>query len=298
MSFKDFKNLGIGVGLRPKFTPLFLSDDSNLRPSSVDFVEVISENFMDWESTPIHRPLQNLINVRKNYPVILHGVSLSIGSCEGVNKKYLNRLDSLIHKIEPAYVSDHLCFTSAKGIHSHDLLPLPYTEESLRVVCDNILRTQDHLKQKILIENPSSYLSFNHSTLEESEFLSEVVKKTNCGLLLDLNNIYVSSINHGFSSKHYIDQIPANAVFQYHLAGHSQREGYLLDTHDSEVCDDVWDLYQYVLEKIGKRPVMIERDSNIPEWSELQVEILKCRSMTFSKKTVSEKKLKLEIEGK
>lgn len=267
-----FKDLGVGVGLRPQHYYEFL----NQKPKSVSWVEVISENYMDWTNNyKNERPFKVLESVRKNYPVVLHGVSLNIGSVDPINMAYLNSLKELINKINPAWVSDHLSWSGVFNENFHDLLPLPYTEEVLEHVANKILQVQDILGRRILMENPSTYLQFIQSEMSEVEFLNLLVKKADCGILLDINNVYVSSKNHNFNALDYLKAIPKERVCQIHLAGHTDKGTHLVDTHDAPICDDVWDLYRWSVGHFGNRSVMLERDDNIPEWDEVQNEVLK-----------------------
>jgi uncharacterized protein (UPF0276 family) len=240
----------------------------------VDFVEVISENFMVAGG----RPRDTLRRVREHYPVALHGVSLSVGSADGVDAAYLRQLRDLVDEIEPAVVSDHLCWTRSGGINSHDLLPLPYTEEALAVVTANLLTAQDALGRAMLIENPSSYIAFP-GELTEWEFLAELTRRTGCGLLLDVNNVFVSAANHGFDPLAYLTGIPAASVGQIHLAGHTRGTELLIDTHDQPVPHGVWALYARAVELCGAVPAMIERDDNIPELGELLAELALARDI-------------------
>ena len=241
----------------------------------VDFIEVISENFMIDGG----RPRETLRRVRAHYPVALHGVSMSIGSVDGPDRAYLARLRALVDEIEPAVVSDHLCWTRFGGINSHDLLPLPYTEEALAITCRAVLAAQEALGRTMLVENPSSYIAFP-GELSEWEFLAELVARTGCGLLLDVNNIYVSAANHHFAAADYLAGIPRHAVGQIHLAGHSQGQGLLIDTHDQPVPDGVWALYRAAVERFGAVPAMIERDDNIPALGELLGELDTARAIS------------------
>lgn len=259
-----------GLGLRSAHYADFLSGDVN-----VDFVEVISENFMIDGG----RPRDVLRRVRERHPVALHGVSMSIGSVDGLDREYLVRLRALVDEIEPLFVSDHLCWTRVAGFSSHDLLPLPYTEEALDLVCANIDIAQTALRRTMLIENPSSYLTFAESTLEEWEFLDAMCARTGCDLLLDVNNVYVSAMNHGFDPLVYIDGVPARRVRQIHLAGHSQGKQLLIDTHDQPVNAAVWSLYQRALRRVGPVATMIERDDKIPALTELLDELSVARSI-------------------
>ena len=255
--------IGHGLGLRtPHYTTIV-----DEKPA-VDWFEVISENFMVAGGNP-RRVLRA---VRENHPVVLHGVSLSIGSVDPLDPHYLDELARLAHEVEPAWISDHLCWTRVGGHQSHDLLPLPYTEEALAHVADRILRVQDKLKRQILIENVSSYVTFTQSTMTEWEFCAALVERADCGLLLDVNNVFVSAFNHGFDARDFIDGIPRGRVGQVHLAGHSDCGTHLLDTHDHAVCDGVWQLYRRVLERFGRVSTLVEWDDLIPPFAELQAE--------------------------
>ncbi len=259
MSFTR-KDLGHGIGLRlPHFEHLLH------HPAGVSWFEIISENFMMAGG----RPLAVLDKVRTEVPVVMHGVSLSIGASDPLNLDYLRNLKTLMDRIEPAYVSDHLCWGSAGGTYFHDLLPLPYTEEALAHVAGRITQVQEFLGRQILIENVSSYVSFRDSAMSEWEFLAAVAQKADCGILFDVNNIFVSSVNHGFDPLDYINGIPADRVGQFHLAGHSVFPIYRLDTHDAPVCDEVWALYQAAVTRFGKVPSLIEWDDKIPSFEEL-----------------------------
>lgn len=257
------KLAGFGLGMRRPHYRSFIDGSA-----PVDFIEVISENFM----IPGGKPLDTLMKTRRNYPLALHGVSMSIGSADGLGDDYLKELRRLADRIEPAVVSDHLCWTRIDGFNSHDLLPLPYTEEALDVVCRNIDRAQHALGRRMLFENPSSYIVFP-GAMTEWEFLTEMTRRTGCGLLLDVNNIHVSAVNHGFAAADYLAGIPMEAVGQIHLAGHVQGEHFLIDTHDQPVSQEVWTLYRAAMALAGPVPTMIERDDNIPELDELCAEL-------------------------
>jgi uncharacterized protein len=245
-----------GLGMRRPHYEAYLDGSA-----PVDFVEVISENFM----VDGGRPLVTLDRVREHYPVALHGVSMSVGSVAGLNDDYLRRLRALADRIEPMWVSDHLCWTGIDGINSHDLLPMPYTTEALEVVAANVAHAQDALGRPMLIENPSSYLTFASADMSEWDFLAELSRRTGCFLLLDVNNIYVSAINHGFDAHAYLRGIPADRVRQIHLAGHSEgRDGLLIDTHDEPVPIGVWSLFAEAMKMLGPVATMIERDDDIP----------------------------------
>jgi uncharacterized protein len=256
---------GFGLGLRKEHHADFLNA---VQP--VDFVEIISENFMACGG----RPLATLQAVRERHPLIMHGVSLSLGSAHGPSQDYLAELKALADRIDPLWVSDHLCWTGIHGHNSHDLLPLPYTEEALVRCCDNLRIAQDVLERPMLIENPSSYVSFPENTMSEWEFLAELTRRTGCYLLLDVNNIYVSSVNHSFDPIDFLNGIPGERVRQIHLAGHSQGpEGMLIDTHDAMVPDAVWQLYSQAIGRFGPVATMIERDDHIPPLDELLAEL-------------------------
>jgi hypothetical protein len=260
---QDFPRLGHGIGLRPPHYAAVIDQ----RPP-VDWFEVISENFMVAGGNP-RRVLRE---VRAHYPVVLHGVSLSLGSVDPLDEAYLDRLAALAAEIEPAWVSDHLCWSSFGGHTGHDLWPLPFTEESLAHVASRVSRVQERLGRRILVENVSSYLQFTSSALTEWQFLAELCARADCGLLLDVNNVYVSARNHGFSAEEFLNAIPPERVGQFHLAGHSDHGTHLLDTHDHPVCDPVWDLYRTAVARFGPVTTLIERDDHIPPLDELVAE--------------------------
>ena len=261
---------GYGLGLRREHYRDFLDTDV-----PVDFVEVISENFMVDGGQPLHI----LRQVRERHPVILHGVSMSIGSADGLDRDYLVRLRKLADAIDPLYVSDHLSWSRVAGFSSHDLLPVPYTDEALAMVCRNIDMAQDILGRAMLFENPSSYVAFDGATMDEWAFLAEMSKRTDCGLLLDVNNVHVSAMNHGFDAHAFLRGIPAERVRQIHLAGHTQSPGILIDTHDQPVCDDVWALYAKAVALLGPVATMIERDDDIPPLTDLLDELAIARGI-------------------
>ena len=215
------------------------------------------------------RPLEVLEGVRAQYPIVMHGVSLSIGSSDPLNRDYLAALRALARRVEPAWISDHLCWTGVGGRNLHDLLPLPYTEETVRHVAGRIREVQDVLERTMLIENVSSYMAFRASRLTEWEFLSAVAEEADCAILLDINNIFVSAFNHRFDARGYIDAVPADRVVQFHLAGHSDHGSYLLDTHDHPIRPEVWALYEHAVRRFGRIPTLIEWDDNIPEFEVL-----------------------------
>jgi len=260
-----------GLGLRKPHYADFLAG-----AAPVDFCEVISENFMSVGG----KPRAVLQGVRANYPVALHGVSMSLGAIDGLDRDYLAALCALADEIEPLFISDHLCWTRHGGWQSHDLLPLPYTAEALDVVCANVDAAQTALGRTMLVENPSSYVSFAESEMGEAEFLAAMVARTGCGLLLDVNNIHVSAVNHGFDALAYLDALPLASVRQIHLAGHMQADSLLIDTHDRPVPPPVWDLFAAAIRRcpLGTH-VMIERDDNIPPLDELLAELDMARAI-------------------
>lgn len=261
---------GFGLGLRPDHYPDFLG---GVLP--VDWLEIISENYM----VPGGRPLAMLDAIRADYPVVMHGVSLSIGSAEPLDMDYLGQLKALADRVEPLWVSDHLCWTGINAHNSHDLLPLPYDAPALDCVVDNISRVQDYLGRRILIENPSSYVTFRSSDRSEWDFLAEMATRADCLLLLDVNNIYVSARNHGFHPHDYLVGLPAGRIQQIHLAGHSDMGDYVIDTHDADVCDAVWDLYADACGMFGPVATMIERDDDIPPLADLLIELDRARAV-------------------
>jgi len=250
-----FPHLGQGIGLRPEHYEAVLAEQP-----PIDWLEVISDNFM----VPGGNPRRVLHAVRERWPVVMHGVSLSLGSVDPINNDYLNGLCELAADVQPQLISDHLCWGSLGGHYAHDLLPLPYTEEALRHVGDRVLRVQDRLKRRILVENVSSYVAFHASAMTEWEFLAALCARADCGVLLDVNNIFVSAHNHRFDPAVFIAGIPVGRVGQIHLAGHSTAGALLLDTHDHPVCDGVWDLYRLALQRFGPLSTLIEWDDQIP----------------------------------
>lgn len=265
--------LGFGLGLRVPHYETILSSHPK-----VDWFEILSENYMVSGG----KPLYYLDQIRTNYPIVMHGVSMSIGSSDPLNKDYLKQLKELINRVEPAWVSDHLCWTGLNGKNLHDLMPLPYTEEAIQHVIQRIEEVQDFLGQRILLENVSSYVGYQQSQLTEWEFLAEIATQADCLILLDINNIYVSSINHDFSPIEYLKGIPANRVQQFHLAGHTDCGDYIIDTHDAPIIDPVWELYREAIKHFGNISTMIERDDNIPPFGELLEELKIARNISMS----------------
>lgn len=266
---KRYPFLGFGLGLRTSHYHEILEPQADGSKLDVDWFEALSENYM----VPGGKPLYFLDRIRADYPVVMHGVSLSIGSTAELDTDYLKQLKALADRVQPAWISDHLCWTGVHGKNLHDLLPLPYTQETARHVADRVRQVQDYLGRRILLENVSSYASYTDSEMTEWEFLSVITEQSDCLLLLDVNNIYVSSFNHSFDGKAFIDGIPAERVQQIHLAGHHNHGDYIIDTHDAPIVDEVWKLYEYTLQKLGPVSTMIERDDNIPPLSELVEEL-------------------------
>ncbi|MFC4525960.1 DUF692 domain-containing protein [Dyella halodurans] len=260
--------LGYGLGLRVDHYEALLE-----HPGNVEWLEIVSENYL----VPGGRPLAWLEKFRERFPLVMHGVSMSIGSTDPLDHGYLARLAGLARHLEPRWVSDHLCWTGVQGVNLHDLMPLPYTEEALSHVVDRVRRVQDVLGRRILLENVSSYISFAQSQLTEWQFLAAVAERADCLILLDINNVYVSAHNHGFSALDYLDGIPAARVQQFHLAGHEHGERLLIDTHDAPIIDSVWDLYVEAVRRYGRVSTMIERDDHIPPLAELQAELERAR---------------------
>ncbi len=268
---------GFGLGLRKEHYADYLERDV-----PVDFVEIISENYM----VDGGRPLATLDAIRERHPVAMHGVSMSIGTVGGLDRAYLTRLKALAERIEPLWVSDHLCWTGIDGHNTHDLLPLPYTMQALDVVCANVAQAQDALRRPMLIENPSSYCTFPDADMSEWEFLAEIARRTGCYLLLDVNNVYVSAVNHGFDAQAFLSGIPADRVRQIHLAGHTPGE-ILIDTHDRAVCDDVWSLYADAYARFGPVATMIERDDDIPPLDDLLTELDQARTIAAAQRSIA-----------
>jgi uncharacterized protein (UPF0276 family) len=267
---RRYPDLGFGIGLRTGHYATILEHGTR-----IDWFEAISENFM----VPGGRPLRTLERVRRDHPVVLHGVSLSIGGAEAITPAYLAALRALVDRFEPAWVSDHLCWTGADAHQLHDLLPLPWTEELLRHLEPRIAQVQDFLGRPLVLENVSSYLSFAHETMPEWEFLAELVRRTGCDLLLDVNNVHVSAFNHGFDPYRYVDAIPPEHVAQIHLAGHTDHGTHLLDTHDAHVVDAVWDLYRHTIARLGPVSTLVEWDGEVPELAVVEDEALRAREV-------------------
>ncbi len=248
--------LGFGLGLRTDH----YTDIIETKPN-IDWFEILTENYL----VPGGKPLYYLDKIREHYPIVMHGVSMSIGSTDPLDFDYLKQVKDLASRVQAKGVSDHLCWTGVQQKNMHDLLPLPYTEEALKHVVDRIKQVQDYLGRQLLIENVSSYLTYSSSALTEWDFLREIAEQADCLILLDINNIYVSSFNHGFDPEEYLKGIPKERVQQFHLAGHTNNGDHIIDTHDHPVISAVWDLYAKALRQYGKVSTMIERDDHIPE---------------------------------
>lgn len=263
-------DLGFGLGLRPQHYAEILHGEPD-----VDWFEIISENYMIEGG----QPLRILDQIRERYPLVMHGVSLSIASTSPLDLDYLARLKTLAARVQPKWISDHLCWTGVHGVNLHDLLPIPYTEEALDHVVDRVRQVQDILGRRLTLENVSSYITYVESEMTEWDFVSEVARRADCWLLFDVNNVFVSAFNHGFSTSDFLNGVPRDRVVQLHVAGHSHEENYIIDTHDHPVCDEVWDFYREAVGALGPVSTMIERDDNIPPLAELVAELDHARSI-------------------
>lgn len=263
-----YPNLGFGLGLRVDHYQTVLDTHP-----AVDWFEVTTENYL----VPGGKPLHYLRRIREHYPMVMHGVSLSIGSTDPLNMDYLRQVKQLASELQPAWLSDHLCWTHLGGTNTHDLMPLPYTEEALAHVVERVQRVQDYLGRRLLLENVSSYVTYTASQLSEWEFFGEIARRADCLMLLDINNIYVSAYNHGFDPLDYLNAISPERVQQFHLAGHSNLGDHIIDTHDHPVIDSVWQLYARAVTRFGNVSTMIERDDRIPPFDELFAELQTAR---------------------
>lgn len=272
MSNIDIKNSSLknfGLGLRSPHRELVLESKPEL-----GFFEVITENYFEQ-----HQGYTDYLqDLKKSYNIITHGVSLSIGSPDELDVDYVSKVKNFIDKIDPLYVSDHLCYTGTHGVNTHDLLPVPYTKESLDNIVEKLRKLQEFYGRQIALENPSSYVEFKSSEMSEYEFLSELVERSDCLLLLDVNNIYVSAFNHGYDPKKYLDAIDSKKIAYIHLAGHTNKGSYILDTHNDFVIDEVWELYKYTIKTKGIKPTMVEWDDDIPEFDVLYNEVMKAKN--------------------
>jgi uncharacterized protein len=267
--------LGFGLGLRPQHYRDILETNPQ-----VDWFEVISENYM----IPGGQPLSFLDRIAERYPVVMHGVSLSIASTAPFDEEYLDGLNALARRVHPKWISDHLCWTGVHGVNLHDLLPFPYTREALDHIVSRVHHVQERIGRPLCLENVSTYVQFGQSEMFEWEFISELTKRTGCWLLFDVNNVYVSAYNHGYDALDFLNGIPADRVIQFHLAGHSDMTNYIIDTHDHPVRDEVWTLYEAALRRFGPVSTMIERDDNIPPLADMLVELAHAR--TLARKTL------------
>jgi uncharacterized protein len=267
--------LGFGLGLRPQHYGEILDRPSDLPEPRIDWFEIISENYMAAGG----RPLANLMRVRDRYPLVMHGVSLSIAGIDPLDADYLRGLKALADRVDPAWISDHLCWTGVDGVNLHDLLPVPFTEEALDHVVQRVGQVQDALGQRIALENASTYVTFASSEMSEWTFLAELARRADCNLVLDVNNVFVSGFNHGFEPMDFIRALPAERVIQIHLAGHEHNTTHIIDTHDATVVDAVWELYGATVRLLGPVSTMIERDARIPPLAELEAELEQARAL-------------------
>jgi hypothetical protein len=266
----DLPDLGIGLGLRNVHFAHVLENWPE-----VDWFEIISENFMDTEGRPLHI----IDQIAERYPIVMHGVSMSLGSTDPLDFEYLRKLKALAARLNVKWLGDHVCWTGVGSRNGHDLFPIPYNEESLRHIVERIRTVQDFLERPLVLENPSTYLTFTASTMPEEEFIGRMAEEADCALLLDVNNVYVSCRNHQFDAQKYLDAIPYDRVVQIHLAGHTDRGSYCIDTHNDVVIDEVWSYYGQVHERTGGRATLLEWDADIPSFEELHAEALKAKTL-------------------
>ncbi len=268
---KRLPNLGIGLGLRRELASQTLESKSR-----IDWLELVPENYMGLGGACRER----LESAREKFPLVTHGINLSIGSTDDLNNEYLDKLKRLLDFIDAPWFSDHLCFTSVDGIYMHDLLPLPRSKEAINLIAEKVKRVQGTIGRPFLLENISYYMNMPGSEMNDSQFLAEVAEKSDCGLLLDVNNVYVNSLNHGFDPFQYLDQIPLERTVQMHVAGHKRGSEYVIDTHGAAVEEPVFELLQYVLERVDAKGVMLERDQNFPEFDEILAEVDRIRQIS------------------
>jgi len=286
--FNGHTDYGVGIGLRvPHYQHIFE------KKPVVDWFEIISENYM----VDGGRPLHVLDQILEQYRVVQHGVSMYFGSADPLNREHLRRLKQLVRRTGTPWLSDHLCWGSVDGRYTHDLLPMPYTFEAVQVTAEKIRQVQDFVEVPVVVENVSSYAEFHISEMTEWEFLNEVVEKADCGILLDVNNIYVSSRNHGFNPMEYVNSIPAERVAQIHIAGHSKFQKYTLDTHDHPVIEPVWQLYARAIERCGPTATLLEWDDNIPSFEEVHREALKASRFLHQDQTMPQEEPVLAMQG-
>lgn len=264
----NFPDLGLGIGLRAKHFAHILKEWP-----AIDWFEILSENYMDTEGRPLHV----LDQVAERYPLALHGVSLSIGSTDPLNFVYLRKLKALADRIKPHWLGDHVCWTGVAGRNGHDLYPIPYNEQSLKHLVERIRIVQDYLERPLVLENPSTYMTFAASTMPEHEFIARMAEESDCGLLLDVNNVYVSARNHDLDPFDYLKKFPYDRVCQIHLAGHTDNVTHCIDTHDGPVINPVWKLYAEVMKRAGGRATLMEWDDKIPSFDEVHAEVLRAR---------------------
>jgi len=266
----NLPSLGFGLGLRKEHYNAILDTSPE-----VDWFEILTENYL----VPGGKPLYFLDQITERYPVVMHGVSMSLGSNDPLDMDYMKQVKELAERTEAKWISDHMCFTGVDSVNAHDLLPLPYTDEAIKHVCNKIEQAQDFLGRQILVENASTYITYKQSAMTEWDFTTAVAEESDSLILLDINNIFVSAYNHGFDPLVYLDGIPKERVQQHHLAGHSQYDGYIIDTHDNDVVDGVWELYAEAIKRYGEVSVMIERDDNIPELPDIMSELQMARDI-------------------
>ena len=264
----NYPDLGLGIGLRTSHYGHILS-----QKPEIGFFEVLTENYLDTGG----RPLFVLDKIAESYRLVMHGVSMSVGSTDPVDFAYLAKVKALAKRINALWVSDHVCWTGVLGRNTHDLLPLPYTEESLRHTVEHVRTIQDYLERPLVLENPSTYLEFTPNSMPEWEFVARMAEEADCGLLLDVNNVFVSAFNHSYDPVAYIDAIPGERVCQYHLAGHTHKGTHILDTHSDHVVDPVWELYGHTIRRVGLRATLLEWDANIPPFEVVRDEVLKAK---------------------
>ncbi|MCL4121673.1 UNVERIFIED_CONTAM: hypothetical protein GTU68_035206 [Idotea baltica] len=274
-----YPSLGFGLGLRKEHYHAILGESVNEQPE-IDWFEILTENYLVEGG----KPLYFLDQICERYPVVMHGVSMSIGSSDPLDMNYLTQVKQLTERTNARWISDHLCFTGLDGVNAHDLLPLPYTDDTIKFVANKIKQAQDFLGHRILIENVSSYITYKQSGMTEWEFVTAIAEESDSLMLLDINNIFVSAFNHGFDPIEYLDGVPAERVQQHHLAGHSQYDDYIIDTHDHDVVEGVWKLYAEAVKRFDNVSTMIERDDNIPDLPEVMKELQMARDIYATNK--------------
>lgn len=264
----DLPDLGFGVGLRTVHYPYITS-----QWPKVDWFEILSENYLNTAG----RPLYYLDHIAERYPIVMHGVSMSIGSTDPINYEHLKGLKNLARRVKAVWMGDHVCWTGVAGRNTHDLLPVPYNEATLKHMAERIRLVQDYLERPLVLENPSTYMTFAASTMTEEDFICRLAEEADCALLLDVNNVYVSARNHGFDCNTYLDRIPLDRIVQIHIAGHTDKSTHCIDTHDGPVVDPVWASYARVTERTGGRATLLEWDDKIPPFEEVHAEVLRAK---------------------